>query len=697
MSCFGGTAAGSDRPADFKTALKSIDIERKRVELLSNAILLQREYISQLEDAAMCLEKTLSAWPESDFQLLLISGLRKKQRKKFDTRMRKNKIEENLFHADPTGQNQVTAHKRASFAERARKRASALFNQHSEGKEAILGRAEERAAKQRERLERRLQARLDEARKMELKGKSPTPVLKQAVIKLTKQILAFKSYNKDHVFEKKIEHKAGEKSSIIESGERALQARNKTDTELAASGLFDSKASPEGSLMIPRIVEKAKEFGINMPNTIRRKSLDAFDDKFKAGAESPYVQLARVFLESNENLVHMGSLLTDDQLGTWVADCNLLLLIVIDHMVELHGPLPEQTLKLISNMFADIKWTFYHGHHGPEPKGDESKDSHAHYRNAMTENLKKYRPLSCVEYQEWCGKCMDILHKKFQEKKVIALSGAQIVDRNSKTAVEISTETPKLKSDSNKPMSRDEKTEEPENGQDAFTAFKKSRSQFDLNAAQNRETDSSQRPLFAQRADARKRAEAASAEAASLLYGDTPSDLEETLETADNDKSSEDASFSGDEKAAGQRKQPKKVLSSNTIRRHSEAEDLLYGSHQAGGEQIPQTKETKGSLSYSLGSRLRKLMQKKYKRKKKFQAMWDSVSTNGHLNMKHAKIFCAKELEIADLEDEVFFPIWLAMIGGSQAMLHRATADLTKETFRIWCMGENNTPVVDNE
>ena len=159
MSCFGRTAA-VDRPTDFKAAMRSLDAERKRAKILSAALKMQHDYVAQLEDAALCLEKTLSAFPDGDFQLTLVAGLRKKQRMEFDAKMSKLGVDQHMFHDDPTGQHEASekAHRRPSFLESARKRASAIFNSHAKGKEQLHQRASDRAREQRERLERRLQA-----------------------------------------------------------------------------------------------------------------------------------------------------------------------------------------------------------------------------------------------------------------------------------------------------------------------------------------------------------------------------------------------------------------------------------------------------------------------------------------------------------------------------------------------------------
>ena len=98
------------------------------------------------------------------------------------------------------------------------------------------------------------------------------------------------------------------------------------------------------------------------PSSLHQKGLgnsamDALDERSKS--ESPYVQLARAFLEANEQLTHLSKLITDDELVAWVVNCNILVLIVLDHMIELNGSLPESIWDMVDDMFHTIKWKFF--------------------------------------------------------------------------------------------------------------------------------------------------------------------------------------------------------------------------------------------------------------------------------------------------------------------------------------------------
>ena len=104
-------------------------------------------------------------------------------------------------------------------------------------------------------------------------------------------------------------------------------------------------------------------------------------------------------------------------LSSGVVDCNLLVLIVLDHMIELYGPLPETMLDMMTTMFAMIQWDFYHSKNEQSAAHAASVSSHKEYRAAISSRLTEYMPLAREEYEHWCGKCMDILHKMFQEKK----------------------------------------------------------------------------------------------------------------------------------------------------------------------------------------------------------------------------------------------------------------------------------------
>ena len=75
--------------------------------------------------------------------------------------------------------------------------------------------------------------------------------------------------------------------------------------------------------------------------------------------------------------------------------------------------------------------------------------------------------------------------------------------------------------------------------------------------------------------------------------------------------------------------------------------------------------------------------------------MWAAASKDDHLSMAEAKTLCTKELGLTeDIQDEVFFPIWLAMLGGQhEKMLHPMTSDLCSQPFRAWCLGKNDLPI----
>jgi hypothetical protein len=207
--------------SDVKAAVKELDRERKRLRHVSKSFEAQANYIEQLEELTSCLEKSLVAYPDADFQLTLIKGLHEKHKKAFTGAMKKWKGDEHAFYDNPNdlleGDNEKSKYKRASFKEKVARRASNIFNSHNKSKEERHTKLEKRKMEQKKRLEKKLQARLEEQRQLELRGQQPSKSLKDAVKMLTKQLLVFGKISSQITPESKEDDSRWHENSIFDA------------------------------------------------------------------------------------------------------------------------------------------------------------------------------------------------------------------------------------------------------------------------------------------------------------------------------------------------------------------------------------------------------------------------------------------------------------------------------------------------
>ena len=77
----GQSNSTTSSPSDMNAAVQQIDYERKRLKHVSQSLIISTEYIEKLEAHYSCLEKSLAAYPDSDYQLQLIRGLHEKHSK----------------------------------------------------------------------------------------------------------------------------------------------------------------------------------------------------------------------------------------------------------------------------------------------------------------------------------------------------------------------------------------------------------------------------------------------------------------------------------------------------------------------------------------------------------------------------------------------------------------------------------------
>jgi hypothetical protein len=333
-------ASGIPVPSDIAAAVKQLDYERKRLKHVSNSLSAQREYIEKLEDIYMCLEKSLSAYPEADFQVTLIRGLHEKYLKTFNLDMAKWKGDTHAFveNSDAFLESEIDAnakYKRASFKEKVARRASDIFKSHSKSKDQVQNRVEERRLEQRKRLEAKLNARLAEQRKMELRGETPTKSFKQAVHMLTKQILVFGRTTTTRVA-------PGSSNSAEEKAHmQAQRTRQQID-----SGAEIFHPPPGAGNYIG--------YGttMNVDKSFVQQHLKSMNHN-----ESPYMMLRKAFLKANTYL-KTNKQLSPKQLVVWLANLNKLLIIVLEKCTEIHGTIPQHVSKYIEEEFRNVGWTW---------------------------------------------------------------------------------------------------------------------------------------------------------------------------------------------------------------------------------------------------------------------------------------------------------------------------------------------------
>ena len=318
----------------FQAAVKELDKERKRLLHVSMSHMAQKNYIEQLEDIYLCVEKSLSAYPESDYQTTLIRGLHEKHQKTYQVQLKKWQGEEHAFHQNPNdsiAEDPQAKYKRKSFAEKVKKRASTIFRNNSKTKNQALERAEERRIDQRSRLEARLQARIDEQRKLELRGEKPTKTLKDAVKMLTKQILVFGKRTSQVV------RPAGGGGDGDGDGDRGeTKTRQKID---AGEEIFHP---PPG-------IGNFTGHGTSVV-TFFNEHMKIMDD-----TETPYMMLRKAFLRGHTFLT-TNKFLDAKQCAVWVANLNRLVVLVQIRCEQAHGKGPDAIAQYIKNEFETITW-----------------------------------------------------------------------------------------------------------------------------------------------------------------------------------------------------------------------------------------------------------------------------------------------------------------------------------------------------
>ena len=343
----GNTSSASTVPADMKAAVKQLDHERKRLLHVSKSLHAQEEYINQLEDLTMCLEKSLSAYPDADFQLTLIRGLHEKHKKAFTNTLNKWQAETHAFEENPDeflAENNPNKYKRASFKEKVARRASNIFKSHSKTKQEVHNKLAKRQLEQKKRLEKKLQKRLEEQRRLELNGEKPSKSLKQAVNMLMKQILVFNA-----------------KPSQIVPGDGA-SSTSSTNTNANGNGITNTTNESEqktrhqidsGAEIFHPPPGAGKFVGHGVLMNVNQEFVDQHVPVLVK--DSPYSMLHKAYTKAFTFLkVHKKQ--TNLQLTTWVANLNLLIVLVLDKCATLYGSVPTNISQYIDDQFRFIGW-----------------------------------------------------------------------------------------------------------------------------------------------------------------------------------------------------------------------------------------------------------------------------------------------------------------------------------------------------